>query len=80
MSEAANPRAVLWGQSFGYPATLAGAQACIRHNGSWTFMAFIARCARVAEAQGFRPTSDHARFDRVVRGEAIADTLRRFPA
>lgn len=80
MSEPANLRAVWWGQSFGYPASLAGAQSCIRQHGSWTFMAFIARCSCIAQQQGFLPVTDHQRFDEVVLSEAIADTLRRFPA
>jgi len=80
MSEAVNQRAAWWGQSYGFPATLAGAQACMRQHGSWTFMGFIARCVRIAEQAGLRPASDRTRFDQIVLREAIADTLRRFPA
>jgi hypothetical protein len=80
MTDAVNLRAAWWGQSYGYPATLAGARACMRRHGSWTFMAFIARCAKRADQAGFRPTYDLPRFDEIVRSEAIADTLRRFPA
>ncbi len=80
MSEGVNPRAAWWGQSYGFPATLAGAQACMRQHGSWTYMAFISRCVAVAERLGLRPASDRNQFDQIVRSEAIADTLRRFPA
>lgn len=80
MSETVNSRAVWWAQSYGFPATLAGVQNALRQHGSWDFMAFIARCSRAAERRGFRSTADHRRFDQIVCAEAIADTLRRFPA
>lgn len=75
-----NPRAAWWAQSLGFAPTVDGVNAAMARHGSWTFMAFISRCAAAAEAAGFRPASDHPRFDEVVRSQAMADTLRRFPA
>ena len=80
MSEGVNLYAAWWAQSYGYPATLAGAQAALRKHGTWTFQGFIARCVNRAERLGFRPASDRPRYGRIVLAEAIADTLRRFPA
>lgn len=80
MSEAVNPYAAWWAQSYGFPATMAGAKAAFRQHGTWTFQAFITRCVRQAERLGFRPSADRPRYARIVLAEAIADTLRRFPA
>lgn len=80
MSEPVNPYAAWWAQSYGFPATLDGVRAAFRQHGTWTFQSFIARCVRRAEKLGFRPGADRTRYADIVRVEAIADALRRFPA